>query len=178
VTAGDLSAALEAVLFVAGEPVPLDRLRHALSCGEAEALAALDALDAALAKRGGRLARSVDGYQLVTAPEFAEVVERFLRIQAAGKPSPAALETLAIVAHRQPVSRVQIEEVRGVNCERVLRALVANGLIQEVGRATSLGRPVLYGTTDDFLQRFGLRSLSELPDIPAEASPSLRKQPQ
>jgi segregation and condensation protein B len=88
-----------------------------------------------------------------------------LRISAASKPSPAALETLAIVAYRQPINRNQVEEIRGVNCERVLRALVAQSLIHEVGRSTSLGRPVLYGTTDEFLLRFGLGSLAELPTL-------------
>jgi segregation and condensation protein B len=164
---GDLSPALEALLLVSGESAPLDRLRRALGCTEEEAQTALETLDAVLTSRGIRLLRSAEGFQLVSAPEHAEVVERFLRIQAAGKPSPAALETLAIVAYRQPVSRALIEQVRGVNCERVLRVLIASGLIQEVGRASTLGRPVLYGTTDEFLQRFGLRSLAELPKLPA-----------
>jgi segregation and condensation protein B len=169
VTEASLSRALDAILLVSGEPAPLDRLRHALGCTAPELERALEELDCALATRGVRLLRGSDGVQLVTAPEHAEVVERFLRVQAANKPSAAALETLAIVAYRQPVNRGQIEEIRGVNCERVLRALVASGLIHEVGRASTLGRPVLYSTTDEFLQRFGLRSLAELPVLSTES---------
>jgi segregation and condensation protein B len=161
----NLPAALESLLFVAAEPAPLDRLRSALDCTGAELNAALDALEEALRGRGIRLQRGADGVQLVSAPEYAQPIEKFLGIQLSGKLSAAALETLAIVAYRQPIHRLQIEEIRGVNCERVLRSLIAQGLIQEVGRASGIGRPVLYGTTDDFLQRFGVGSLGELPTL-------------
>ncbi len=168
-----LVAALESILFVAGEPAPLDRLRAALGCDQAELTAALATLGGELATRGVRLQVGDEGAQLVSAPEFAPQVERFLGITAASKPSTAALETLAIVAYKQPISRLQIEEIRGVSSERILRSLVAQGLIREVGRAPGLGRPVLYGTTDDFLQRFGLGSLAELPPLgPPEGQPS------
>jgi segregation and condensation protein B len=165
VTLSALSRGLEALLLVSGESAPPDRLCHSLGCSEDDLAHALAELEGDLSDRGVRLFRGRDGVQLVSAPEHAEVVERFLRITSAIKPSPASLETLAIVAYRQPVSRPQIEEIRGVSCERVLRSLVGQGLIQEVGRSTSLGRPVLYGTTDDFLQRFGLASLAELPAL-------------
>src|SRR5262249_38112107 len=153
VTSPDLANALEAILFVAGEPVTLDRLRSALSCDGASLESAIATLAGCLAARGVRLQRHADPLQFVTAPQHAGPVERFLGIQASSKPSAAALETLAIVAYRQPISRVQIEEIRGVGCERVLRSLAAQELIQEVGRGSGLGRPLLYGTTDVFLQR-------------------------
>jgi segregation and condensation protein B len=164
-TTAALVAAIESLLFVAGETTPVERLRSALGCTEAEVELALAALSEQLQPRGVRLQRGRDGVQLVSAPEHAPIVERFLGIQAASKPSAAALETLAIVAYRQPVNRGQIEEIRGVNCDRVLRSLVAQGLIQEVGRAAGFGRPILYGTTDDFLLRFGLESLAALPPL-------------
>lgn len=166
----DLTRALEAVLFVAAEPAPLDRLRAALGCDAADLDAAVLALAEDLSSRGIRLQRDGDGVQLVSAPEEARPIEKLLGIQASGKLSSAALETLAIVAYRQPVHRLQIEEIRGVSCERVLRSLIAQGLIQEVGRASSIGRPVLYGTTTEFLQRFGLESLDGLPPLEAVAT--------
>ncbi len=161
----DLVAVLESVLFVAAEPVPVDRLRAALGCSADECEQALAALAATLQGRGIRLQRGAEGAQLVSAPEYAPQVEKLLGIQSAGKLSAAALETLAIIAYRQPIHRLQIEEIRGVNSERVLRSLIAQGLIQEVGRASGVGRPVLYGTTDELLQRFGLGSLDDLPPL-------------
>ncbi|MGH2461347.1 MAG: SMC-Scp complex subunit ScpB [Chloroflexota bacterium] len=161
----DLTRALEAVLFVSAEPAPLDRLRAALDCEVPDLEQAARALAEELASRGLRLQRSAEGLQLVSAPDDARQVEKFLRIQTSGKLSSAALETLAIVAYRQPVHRLQIEEIRGVSCERALRSLIAQELVQEVGRATGIGRPVLYGTTTEFLQRFGLESLASLPPL-------------
>jgi segregation and condensation protein B len=172
VSPDSLASAIEALLLVSGEPVALDRLRHTLGCTVEELERGVAVLAGVLENRGARLSRGGDGIQLVTAPENADVVERFLRIQATSKPSAAALETLAIIAYRQPVNRGQIEEIRGVNCERVLRALVSQGLVEEVGRSPTLGRPVLYGTTDEFLQRFGLASLAKLPPLNPDTAPA------
>ena len=166
----DLARVLEAVLFVAAEPAPLDRLQTVLGCEASELEGAMQSLAEDLGPRGIRLQRGADGIQLVSAPEHAQPIEKFLGIQASGKLSSAALETLAIVAYRQPVHRLQVEEIRGVSCERVLRSLIAQGLIQEVGRSPGIGRPVLYGTTTEFLQRFGLSSLDDLPGLEAMAS--------
>ncbi len=104
-----------------------------------------------------------DGYQILTRPEFAPYLERFDSVTRTNRLSRAALETLAIVAYRQPVSRLEIEELRGVNVAGVLRNLQERGLIEVVDRAEGLGRPLLYGTTRKFLDHFGLRSLEELP---------------
>jgi segregation and condensation protein B len=173
----ELAPALEAVLLVSGEPTSAERLRSALACDDDSFERALDALADQLRTRGIRLQRGKDGFSLVSAPEFAGPVERFLGITAAGRPSAATLETLAIVAYRQPASRSQVEEIRGVNSERILRSLVAQGLLEEVGRGTGLGRPVLYGTTEEFLQRFGLDSVAMLPPVEdSVAYPSLAGQ--
>ncbi len=104
-----------------------------------------------------------DGYQILTRPEFASYLERFDSITRASRLSRAALETLAIVAYRQPVGRLEVEELRGVNVAGVLRSLQERGLIDVVDRAEGLGRPMLYGTTRKFLDHFGLRSLEDLP---------------
>ena len=157
--------ALEAILFVAGEPAALDRLRAALDCSAEELEATLSTLDDNLRERGIRLQRIGDTVQLVSAPELASAIEKFLGIQAASRPSSAALEVLSIIAYKQPASRVQIDEIRGVSSERALRSLLAQGLIQEVGRGPGVGRPVLYGVTEVFLQRFGLTSLDQLPPL-------------
>jgi segregation and condensation protein B len=102
---------------------------------------------------------------MVTAPEAAPHIERFLDLELSSKLSAPALETLAIVAYQQPVTRAEMEAVRGVNCDSVLRTLLSKGLIEEVGRLPQAGRPIVYGTTFEFLQHFGLQDLAELPPL-------------
>lgn len=167
----DLVPILESILLVSGDPAPLDRLRAALGCDSETLEHCLDQLASQLQGRGARLQRTADTAQLVSAPEHASHVERFLGIQASSRPSAAALEVLAIIAYRQPIARAQIEEVRGVSSERALRSLIAQGLVQEVGRGSGVGRPVLYATTETFLQRFGLASLQQLPPLPPDSAP-------
>lgn len=164
-TVAGLASALESILFVSAEPVSLERIKGALECDDSTLQATSERLAAELRDRGVRLQQSGDGLQLVSAPENAAAVERFLGIHLSARPSAAGLEVLAVVAYHQPVGRPRIEEIRGVNSDRAIRALVAQGLIQEVGRGSGLGRPVLYGTTEEFLQRFGLESLTTLPEI-------------
>lgn len=158
-------ALLESLLFVADEPAPIDRLAAALEIGIEEVEAALTALDHDYAGRGIRLQRKRQRVQLVTAPQAAEPVRRFLGLEFTSRLSPAALETLAIVAYRQPVTRAKVEAIRGVNSDSVLRTLVNRGLIEEQGRLEQVGRPVCFGTTFEFLQQFGLANLDELPQI-------------
>jgi segregation and condensation protein B len=161
----NLADAVEALLFVAPNPAELASLARALDTDSAAIEAALATLGDRL--RGGvRLQRDGDLYQLVSAPEFGRYVERFLGVEEAGKLSTAALETLAIVAYQQPVTRAQIEAVRGVNSERALAALRARGLVDETGRAESPGRPALFGTTMRFLEYFGLEHPRDLPPLP------------
>ncbi len=161
----ELTAALESLLFVSAEPVLPSQLAEALEMSVADVEQGLKALETELQSRGLRLQRHGGRVQLTTAPETAELVERFLGLEATTRLSRAALETLAIIAYQQPVTRPQVDAVRGVNSDGVMKSLLSKVLIQEVGRADGPGRPILYGTTPDFLQHFGLTSLSELPPL-------------
>lgn len=163
-----LAAKIEALLFVAFEPVTPGQLATALETTATQINNALDKLDASLQTRGLRLQRYSGRVQLTTAPETSEAIEHFLGLEATTKLSHAALETLAIIAYQQPVTRPQVDSVRGVNSDGVMRSLLSKGLIQEGGRAEGPGRPILYSTTPDFLQHFGLNSLTELPPLEKE----------
>lgn len=164
------AALLEALLFVADGPVAVERLAQSLETTPAVVESALGALAASLGQRGVRLQRRGREVQLVTIAEAARYVERFLGLEDTGRLSAAALETLTIVAYRQPLTRAAIEQLRGVNCEHVLRSLVARGLLEEVGRLETVGRPVLYGTGFGFLRYFGLSALDELPPLAQEGA--------
>lgn len=168
-TAG-LAAALEAVLFTLNRPVTLLELQDILQSPLADIEAASAALGASLDGRGLFLQRHQDQLQLVTDPSQADVVRRVLRPEYPSRLSPAAYETLAIIAYRQPLTRVGIEEIRGVNCEAVLEGLEEKGLIAETGRLEAPGTPRLFGTTMKFLQILGLSSLDELPPLPQSGS--------
>ncbi len=160
-------AALEALLFVAGDAVSATDLGRALEAEPGwleELIAALNA-DYEAQERGLRVFRHNGQVQLVTAPQVASYVERFLGLQSANKLSAAALETLIIIAYRQPVTRAVVETVRGVDSSGVINTLQARGLIEEVGRAETVGHPVLFGTTFEFLHQFGLSSLKDLPPM-------------
>jgi segregation and condensation protein B len=170
--ATDRSSALEAVLFTLNRPVSLLELRDILQAPLHEVEAAVAGLSQRLVGRGLMLQRHQDQVQLVTDPAQADVVKRVLRPEYPARLSPAAYETLAIVAYRQPLTRARIEEIRGVNCEAVLESLEEKGLIAEVGRLEAPGNPRLFGTTIRFLQILGLASLEELPPLPAPAQPS------
>ncbi len=154
---------IESLLFVAGEPVAVGQLAAVLELSEEVVGAALDELARMCAERGIRLQRHGDHVQLVSAPEAAAVIRRFLGLQSTTRLSIAALEVLAIIAYRQPVTRAQVEAIRGVDSSSIIRALLARELIVEAGRLESVGRPILYATTTTFLQQFGLSSLQDLP---------------
>lgn len=170
-----LSGLVESLLFVADEPVTPGKLAQALERSEAEVQEALAALQALYQEtgRGLRIQERNGRVQLVTAPAAAQAVENFLNLDLTTRLSGPALETLAIVAYRQPVTRAQIEAVRGVDCSGVLRKLLHLGLVEEVGRLETVGRPILYGVTDQFMQHFGLISLEELPPLPAQDADAL-----
>ncbi|MGD8464054.1 MAG: SMC-Scp complex subunit ScpB [Anaerolineae bacterium] len=159
------SALLESLLFVADEAVPVDRLATILEIDLPEVEGALVELQQEYQTRGLRIQQKRQRVQIVTAPEASPYIQRFLGLELTGRLSPAALETLAIVAYRQPVTRAQIEDIRGVNSDSVLRTLVNRGLIEEVGRLEQAGRPIIYGTTFEFLQQFGLSRLDDLPPL-------------
>ncbi|MFZ3080247.1 MAG: SMC-Scp complex subunit ScpB [Bellilinea sp.] len=159
-----LDARIEAILFVAPAPVSIQQLAEALATAPGELEESLRRLDRALQNaRGIRLQRHEGRYQLTTAPELAEEVEKFLGLEATARLSRAALETLAIVAYRQPITRPGVDAIRGVNSDGVIKSLLSKGLIQEIGRTEGPGRPILYGSTQDFLSHFGINSLDDLP---------------
>ncbi|HEY1390104.1 MAG TPA: SMC-Scp complex subunit ScpB [Ktedonobacterales bacterium] len=160
-----LRSVIESLLFVAGRPLELTELRKLLPLEQArlrEAVASL-AEECERQGRGIRVQRMGDAVQFVSAPENARFVAALLGLPTQVKLTTAALETLAVVAYRQPVTRSQIEFIRGVNSDRALASLVQYGLVIEVGRAATVGRPTLFGTTSEFLQQFGLSSLEALP---------------
>ncbi len=163
------SASLEALLFVASGPVTLLQLASTLQINTGEVEAGLVELEVRLSHSGLRIQHHAGRLQLTTAPEAAGVVERFLGLEAASRLSRAALETLAIIAYQQPVTRPEIDAVRGVNSDGVLKSLLGKGLVQESGRAAKPGRPILYATTPDFLSHFGLNKINELPPLDDQA---------
>jgi segregation and condensation protein B len=122
--------------------------------------------------RGIKILRKGDYYSMVTDPESAETIARFLNEELRHDLSEAALETLSIITYKQPVTRLEIEEIRGVASDQLLRSLLIRGLIQEVGRKESPGRPILYGTTMEFLQYFGLQNENELPEFKLPENPA------
>jgi len=156
---------LEALLFVAAEPVTTAQLATALDIAPSVVERGLNELDSSLATRGLRLQRHAGRFQLTTAPQLTELIERFLGLEATTHLSRAALETLAIIAYQQPVTRPQIDSIRGVNSDSMMKSLLSKGLILESGRADGPGRPILYSTTPEFLQHFGLNSILEMPPL-------------
>ncbi len=168
-----LPVMVESLLFVASEPVPIAQIAEALEVKPAEVEQALTELNAEIIRRGVRVQRKGDRVQLTTLPECAPYVERFLGLDLTTRLSKPALETLAIIAYQQPVTRAQIEHVRGVNCDAVLSTLLNRGLIEEVGRLETAGRPIQYSTTFAFLQHFGLRSLDDMPSLQPEEAAAL-----
>ncbi|PWB73223.1 MAG: SMC-Scp complex subunit ScpB [Anaerolineales bacterium] len=160
-----LSVKLEAILFVAAEPVTTAHLATALDVAPSVIERGLNELDASLSTRGLRLQRHAGRVQLTTAPELAELIERFLGLESTTHLSRAALETLAIIAYQQPVTRPQIDSIRGVNSDSMIKSLLNKGLILESGRADGPGRPILYSTSPEFLQHFGLNSILEMPPL-------------
>ena len=165
-----LSAAIEAILFSSSRPLKVRDLQQATETDRAAVEAALETLRESLSHRGLMLQRHQDQVHLATRPEVASYVRRALRPEVAGRLSPAAYETLAIVAYQQPVTRSRIEEIRGVNSDGVLANLELRDLVVEVGRGGGPGQPKLYGTTMRFLQMIGLESLDQMP-APSGDSP-------
>lgn len=161
-------AQLESLLFVASGSVPLGRLAKALAVSTTAVRKHLETLEADYETRGLRLLWDKNGVQLTTAPQASGAVERFLGLEYNTRLSNAALEALAIIGYMQPVTRPQIDQIRGVNSDGALRTLLSKGLIEEVGRMETPGRPILYGTTPEFLQGFGLGSIEELPELEEE----------
>ena len=168
--AADLTEAqLEALLFVAERPLSRREIAAAAGLDRASVDARLGDLEVSLRARGIRLIADGDRVELVTAPEAGALIARYVGSEAV-RLSPASLETLAIIAYRQPVTKAAIERIRGVDSDYTVRTLVHRRLATELGRAEAPGRPILYGTGFDFLERFGLTSLDELPALDPEVA--------
>ena len=173
---GNLKGRIEAILFVAGEAVTVKELARALQTEEKAVKAELNAIrdEYDYDQRGFLLKRFGDKVQLATRPLYAQDVLRLLQPVQQQSLSQAAMETLAVVAYKQPVTRAEVEQVRGVKCDYSLQSLINKGLIKETGRKDTIGRPILFGTTDEFLSHFGLEWLEYLPPLPEnpqESSP-------
>lgn len=168
--AAQLVPILEAVLFVADAPIEIAALSRTINAPRGEVSAALDELALACRERGVRLQRTGELVQLVSAAHTAAYVERFLGLEHPPLTN-ASIETLAIIAYRQPITRAGIEAVRGVDCDGPTRTLLARGLIEEIGRAPVIGRPTLFGTTVRFLEYFGLEKPDDLPPLPLTEEP-------
>ena len=165
---GNEKGRIEAILFVAGEAVEIRELARALGRDEKRIRQVLKDLgdEYDFQQRGFLLKRFGEKVQLATRPLYAEDVVRLLQPVQKQSLSQAAMETLAVVAYRQPVTRAEVEQIRGVKCDYSLQSLTSKGLIQEVGRKETVGRPILFGTTDEFLSRFGIENLEDLPPLP------------
>jgi len=171
----ELPRLIESLLFVASSPTAVSQLAQVFRLDEPAVEAALAKLAASCVSehRGLTLQRKGNHLLLTTVPEAGPHIERFLGLDLTTKLSQAALESLALIAYRQPTTRAQIEAIRGVNCDGVLRTLLARGLVEPVGRLEQAGRPFLYGTTFQFLQYFGLDDLKQLPSLPETEAPQL-----
>jgi len=158
------TAALEALLFAAGEPLSKEKIAEIMETGIIEVSNLLRQLKKELTDRGIILREVAEGWQLSTKPEYFSIVEKLSTV-INKKLSASMMETLSIIAFMQPVTRIEIEEIRGVNVDRVIAKLIDFNLIEEVGRKEVVGRPILYGTTETFLNVFGIKSLKDLPKI-------------
>lgn len=160
-------AILEALLFVAGEPVTAAALSKSLELPESEVKKGLDELMSVYKEResGIGVVEIAGGYQMVTNPDYSLWIKKFMNVSHANKLSQPALETLAIIAYKQPVTKIEVDQLRGVNSDGAMKSLLDKRFIKIIGKKESPGRPFLYGTTKEFLQYFGLNSLDELPPI-------------
>src|SRR6266576_440926 len=167
----EIATATESILFVSGRPLERAELRKLLDIGEESLTHGLQRLEHDLENqgRGIRLQRLGEQVQLVTAPENARYIAALLGLPMTAKLTTAAMETLAVISYRQPITRTQIEAIRGVNSDRAVASLIQHGLVAEIGRAQTVGRPALFATTPEFLQQFGLTSLEQLPQTESES---------
>ncbi len=162
----ELRPVLEAILFSTDAPISAGKLAQTVGLDSTKPIkAAIAELNAIYGQRHAayRIEERAGGYQLLTLPQYAQYIQRLTKARDEGRLTPAALETLAIIAYRQPILRVDVESIRGVACGEVIRTLMEYNLVKIVGRAEEIGRPMLYGTTKHFLEVFGLSSLKDLP---------------
>ncbi len=174
----ELQATIEAVLFASGEPVAIDKLADVLEIDKATAIKLADNLMERLdqEERGVCILKLEDKYQMCSKPQYGEPIRKMMDIRRNVPLSPASMEVLAIVAYNQPVTKSFVEQIRGVDCSGVLSSLVTKGLLEEKGRLELPGRPLLYGTTANFLRCFGISSLDDLPPLPEKESMDAKKE--
>ena len=158
---------IEAILMAAPAPVTIEDMAHAIETSIEEVATALKSLieECETQQRGYRVAETASGYRFITSPESHDVVTKFITEPMHARLSPSALETLAVIAYKQPVSRGQLSSIRGVNVDSVIKTLEARGYIAEVSRDSGPGQAILYGTTNDFLERLSITSLQDLPAL-------------
>lgn len=163
----EVKSIIEALLFTAGEPLSIDDICDVLQIGKRSARAILNEMIESFnqERRGIQIITFNDKYQMCTRPEHFEFIRKLLKPQNKQSLSKAAIETLAIIAYKQPITRQSIDSIRGVKCDRIISNLMEKKIIKEVGRLDSPGRPILYGTTDEFLRYFGLKNLEDLPNL-------------
>jgi segregation and condensation protein B len=166
----EIKKALESILFVAGDAVALSDIALALEVDETELARVADALaeQKKLSAEGVLVKRVGDKLQLCSNPEYMPFIDRVLQPVKKTRLSQSTLETLAIIAYKQPITRFEIEQIRGVQCNYSVAMLIERGLVMRVGRKKSLGNPMLYATSDEFLRHFGIASLAELPQLKEE----------
>lgn len=164
----ELKEIIESLLFVAEKPVSIKELANVSGQMVPEVQVALAELGKDYQMRGIRLVKKGEYFSLVSNPDCAKYVSILLNEELRHDLSDASIETLAVITYKQPITRVEIEEVRGVNCDQLIRTLMIRGLITEIGRKETVGRPILYGTTMEFIQYFGLEKESDLPKIENE----------
>lgn len=164
----NIKSAIEAILFASGSPVELSRIANALEIPEKQAEEQISVLidDYNSAQRGITIIKLKDSYQMVSVKEYAPQIRTIMDLRRNSPLSQAALEVLAVVAYNQPVTKAFVEQVRGVDCSGVIGSLTLKGLVEEKGRLELPGRPLLYGTTENFLRCFNISSLEELPPLP------------
>jgi segregation and condensation protein B len=162
-----LKTRIEAILFATDQPVSARRIAEALGAAEGRVRPLVDELRAKYDADGHAFTveEIAGGYQILTRSEYGDVVKQLFKVDREHKLSQAALETIAIIAYKQPIIRAEIEDIRGVQVQDLLRSLMEQGLVRIVGRAESLGHPLLYGTTHKFLLQFGLKSAKDLPPV-------------
>ncbi len=175
-----MMAVIEAVLFAMGDSVELDKLVHVLEAGEKEIRGLIAQMNDKYEKsdRGIYIAELESSFQLCTKPELYEYLIKVAHAPRKYVMSDTLLETLSIIAYKQPITRLEIEKIRGVSCDHAVNRLVEFNLVQELGRLDAPGRPLLFGTTEEFLRTFGVKSLGELPALAPEQIEDLKKQAQ
>lgn len=164
-TSGVLKKNIEALLFVTKKPLTEEEISRSLSVPEEEIKKAIDELIIEYQDKGIKILAVAHGYIFGTNPECGDIINNFLNTKIETTLSPQAMEALAVIAYKQPITRLEIERIRGLYSDGVIATLLDRGVIEEKGRANSLGRPILYGTTDKFLSHFGLKNLADLPEL-------------